>query len=582
MANPAVPPPAAPAAARWRWAGPASALLLLVVTAALYAPVAEHDFISYDDDTYITENPQLRGGLTAANLLAAMTSFRGAIWQPLTWVSHLVDVQLFGLQPAGHHLHSVLLHGLAAVLLLGVLWRATGALAPSLFVAAAFAWHPLRVESVAWAAERKDVLAAVWWWATLAFWLRYLACPGRGRYAAVMASLAAGLMAKPVLVTLPAALLLFDLWPLRRWRRADGWPALLPLVREKLPLLLPVIVAGALTVVAERRWGAVASLTDLPLGSRLANALLAWVGYLGKTLWPVDLAVLYPLPLTPPSWWAPLACLVGLAALTWGAWRGVDRAPWLLTGWLWYLGVLVPMIGLVQVGSHALADRFTYLPQVGLWLALAWSVAALADRRPALRPWLAGLAVLVLLAWAWQTRQQLAYWRHSTTLFARALAVTEGNYVMHTNLGIEQGRAGDLAGAASHFDAALAINPEYAPAWNNRGIVLASQGRLAEAVAHYQRAVALQPGYARAHTNLAAALMSLGDLAGAEAACRRALAADPEYLGAWNNLGIVQAARGETAAAAATFAHLLELAPGHPEARRNLEYLQRGAGAAAP
>jgi Flp pilus assembly protein TadD len=556
--------------------------LLLLITAALYAPVAEHDFISYDDDTYITDNPQLRGGLTATNLLAAVTSFRGAIWQPLTWVSHLIDVQLFGLQPAGHHLHSVLLHGLAAVLLLGVLYRATGALAPSLFVAAAFAWHPLRVESVAWAAERKDVLAACWWWATLALWLRYLSRPSRGRYAAVVAALAAGLMAKPVLVTLPAALLLFDLWPLRRWHRADGWPAMVPLVREKLPLLLPVVAAGVLTVLAERRWGAVASLTDLPLGSRLANALLAWVGYLGKTLWPVDLAVLYPLPLAPPSGWAALACLAGLATLTGLAWRAVDRAPWLLAGWLWYLGVLVPMIGLVQVGSHALADRFTYLPQVGLWFAVAGTAAAWADRRPALRPFLVGLAVLVLVAWAWQTRQQLAYWRHSTTLFARALAVTEGNYVMHTNLGIEQGRAGDLAGAAGHFDAALAINPEYAPAWNNRGIVLASQGRLAEAVAHYRRAVALQPGYARAHNNLAAALMSLGDLAGAEAACRQALAVDPEYLGAWNNLGIVQAARGETRAASATFSRLLELAPEHPEARRNLEYLQRAAAAGAP
>jgi tetratricopeptide (TPR) repeat protein len=427
---------------------------LAFLTLAAWLPALQNGFINLDDPYYVTTNPQVRPGITRGGLAWAMTAKVASNWHPLTMLSHILDCQLFGLDPAGHHATSLLLHLANALLLFEVLRRMTGAAGRSAAVAALFAVHPTHVESVAWVAERKDVLSALFWLLAMGAWARYARAPAIGRYLLVALLMILGLMAKPMVVTLPFALLLLDIWPLDRLRL--GWRRLLI---EKLPLL--ALSAASSLITLRYQETSLAPLDVVPWSLRAANALVSYVAYLGKIFLPRHLAVFYPIPLAIPAWKVAGAALL-LAALTaLAVWRA-RWEPWLLTGWLWFLGTLVPVIGLVQVGRQAMADRYTYIPSIGLFLAVVWSVAWFWRSH---RAALATVSAIVILALAAVTRVQIGYWSDSATLFRHALAVTgDDNYLAHIGLGKALMAEKDWNGAAEQFRAALALYPHLSEA----------------------------------------------------------------------------------------------------------------------
>ena len=414
----------------------AVALLLAAVVLAAFWPVLGAGFIAYDDAVYVTKNPNVQRGFDAASLKWAWSSFYALNWHPLTWMSHTLDWRLFGPRPAGHHLTSLLLHVANTLLLFLVLVRATGATGRSAAAAALFGIHPLHVQSVAWVAERKDVLSTLFWMISMMAYVRYARAPSLPKYLVVAAAFALGLAAKPMLVTLPFALLLLDVWPLGRW----GARGARFLLAEKLPLIALSAIFGAVTFAAQRSGGGIASAEVVPLGLRVSNALVSYVRYLGKTIWPRGLAIFYPHPLDTLPAWQVLGAALFLTAVTLTAVRQRRGHPYLLFGWLWYVGTLVPVIGLVQVGAQAMADRYTYVPAIGVFVAACWGVAALLDRlmprRPAAsRRWAAILGSAAVLLLAVATRAEAGFWRDSRTLFEHALAATKNNYTAHTGLG---------------------------------------------------------------------------------------------------------------------------------------------------
>jgi tetratricopeptide (TPR) repeat protein len=542
-----------------------AAALLAVATVAVYAPVRDHEFVNYDDTLYVTDNPQVQRGLTAEGLRYALGTDVAGNWHPLTVLSHMLDCETFGLNAGGHHLTSLVLHVVDAEVLLLVLAAMTGALWPSAWVAALFALHPLHVESVAYVAQRKDVLSTLFFLLTIGAYARYAARPGVRRYTAVVICFALGLAAKPMLVTSPFVLLLLDLWPLRRRS------AFTRLVVEKLPLLALSAADSAVTMAFQVRSGAVGSLGAYPLPMRVANALTSAVDYLGQTLWPARLACFYPYPASIPPWRTAGAALL-LLAVTALVLRGARRAPYLLVGWLWYLGTLVPVIGIVQVGLQARADRYTYVPLIGIFIMAAWGTCDLARRADgaAVGRALAALGVLSVAACAVVSRVQIGYWHDSATLFTHAIAVTDGNFLAHNNLGLTRQRAGDLDGAEAELREALRLAPDYVDARFNLGITLARQGRLDAAAAEYAEVLRRAPRHAGALASLGDVRRQHGDLAGAVADLRHALALDQDVVEAHVNLGAALRAQGDLAGAAAEYAAALRLAPAHPEAHNNL------------
>jgi tetratricopeptide (TPR) repeat protein len=558
---------------------------LAALVLAIYGRLHGHEFLILDDDQYITNNGHVRLGLSAEGFRWAFTHVHAANWHPLTWLSHMSDWELFGAEPAGHHLVSVALHAANAVLLFFV-WRTmTGALVPPSLVAALFAIHPLHVESVAWAAERKDVLSGLFWMTTLLAYAWYARRPGAGRYVTVLLSLAFGLMAKPMLVTLPFVLLLLDVWPLGRWPRpglaADRprFPARRPgiLLLEKVPMLVLAAASSVLAVTAQHVGGSVSTFVSVPLGMRLANAVVSYAAYLGKGLWPARLAYFYPHPAEAIR--LPVTFLVAtavsallLAALTFFALRARSR-PYLAVGWLWYLGTLVPVIGLVQVGGQAMADRYTYLPLIGIYVAVAWGLRDLITRRPA---WVRGLATAVVLALAvlavvsWR---QAGTWKTNRTLFEHALRVTTDNYVAHTHLGTVLNAELDLDGAEAHYEEALRIRPGFADTHNGLGIVFGKRRDLDEAVRHFERAIAVAPEHPDAHHNLGLVYRSRGRLDDAAARFTEALRLRPDFVKALLGLGQIAEARGNLPEAAARYGRALEINPGYEPARTALERL---------
>jgi len=539
---------------------------LVVLVVALYAPVFGHEFLSFDDDTYVTENHRVRRGLSVESARWALTATHASNWHPLTWLSHMLDFELHGLDPAGHHGTSVLLHGLNAALLLVALYMMTGRLGPSLAVALLFAVHPLRVESVAWVAERKDVLSGLFWMLTLVAYAFYARRPGPARYALVCLTFALGLLSKPMLVTLPFVLLLLDVWPLAR--RLTG-----RLILEKLPLLLLAAASAAVTVAAQAGGGAMHASEAWPLGARLSNALVSYVAYLWSTVLPTGLACFYPHPFALDSDGTLLratgAALL-LAAATGGALVAWRRRPYLAVGWFWYVGTLVPVIGLVQVGAQARADRYTYLPLIGIYVAAAWAVAELIERKPTLRAPALAAAAAVLLALAVTTRTQIGYWKNGRTLFGHAVRVTTGNYIAHNNLGSEFEARGEYDEAERQFRQALHARGDFPPALNNLGLILTRRGELDGAIEDFSRALELDPGYAEAHNNLGAALQRQGRLAGALTHFEEAVRLDPGHAEAHNNLGVIFEARRDLTRAAMHYERALTLDPDMAEAQSNL------------
>jgi Tfp pilus assembly protein PilF len=558
-----------------------AAALLAAVTLAVYLPAARNGFVSYDDPVYVTSNAHVLAGPTAACLRWSLTATDGGSWHPLTWWSHMLDAALYGPRPGGHHLTSALIHAVSAGALLLLLAGATGALAPALLAAALFALHPLHVESVAWVSERKDVLAGLLWMAALLSHVAWVRRPARAGYLRTLGIFALALAAKPMAVTLPLVLLGLDFWPLGRLR-PDPRRAAAGLLLEKAPFLLLSAAAAAATMRTQLGAGAFEPLADVPapfvatlLGTRLANAAYSAAWYLAKAVWPAGLAVFYPFPAHSLPAWGVAGALALLAAVTVAAVRARRGAPWLAAGWWWYLVTLLPVVGLVQVGGQARADRYTYLPLVGVFVMAAWSGRAAVAGRPGLRAGLALAAVAACAACAVLTVREIGFWRDSGTLFRRALAVTGENHLAHRVLGDDARARGAFVEAEQEYRAALALAPRSPGAHNRLGLALSAQGRLAEAVAEYRAAVRLGPAFAEAMSNLGVDLTALGELAEAEARLREALALAPGRAEIWCNLGDALARQGRAAEAAEAWRRALALDPGLAAARRRLERIGR-------
>jgi Tfp pilus assembly protein PilF len=518
-------------------------LFLVVLIAGAFWQVTGHGFVNFDDDKYVTENPHVQAGLTRNGLAWAFTTTRASNWHPVTWISLMADSQLYGPNAYGFHTTNLLLHIASALMLFLFLNRVTGSLWRSAFVAAIFGIHPLHVESVAWVAERKDVLSTLFWMLTMWAYLHYTQSPKPTRYLLVVLAFVLGLMAKPMLVTLPFVLLLLDRWPLERLDQGNGrehdhtrpWRKL---VWEKVPLLALAAVSSIVTYVVQQRSGAVGSLEVYPLGVRIANALVAYVNYVAKMLWPAHLAVFYPHPGTSLPIWQVAGSGLVLVWITLLAIRA-RRRPYLAVGWLWYVLTLVPVIGLVQVGGQAMADRYTYIPLIGLFIIIAWGVPellALWTTEARRRTLLAASAGIVIAALAVCTYLQVGYWRDSVTLFDHAVKVTRRNAVAHNNLGVALVERGELGKAVAHYREALRIKPRYVEAHCNLAIAAIKQGRLDEAIAHCWEALRIRPGDADAHNNLGVALAKQGKLHEALAHFSEALRLDPDKKSARANL----------------------------------------------
>jgi tetratricopeptide (TPR) repeat protein len=546
------------------------ALLLALVTLLVYLPVRQHGFVVYDDPEYLTDNHLVQAGLTWPGIRWAFTTWHVSNWHPLTWLSHMADCELFGLQAGAHHLVNVLLHAANTALLFVLLWRLTGGRWAAAMVAALFAWHPLRVESVAWISERKDVLSVCFALLTLLAYERYAhakgaKAAGANRLLALAVGLfALGLLAKPMLVTLPFVLLLLDWWPLKRLPEDRvSFATLTPVVWEKWPFFLLTAASCVVTFLAQRA-ASVLTLAQCPPGLRFGNALLAYGQYLRDTFWPADLALLYPLPASLPLF--PVAASVlALVLITWLAWREHRTQPWLLVGWLWFLGTLVPVIGLVQVGLQSRADRYTYLPQIGLFIAVVFALREFATRRKIPPAWLATAASAVLLACLGLTSRQIAFWRDSETLFTRSLKVSPGSSIAHINLGVALQQQGRRTDALAEYQAALRLDPASVQAHNNLAILLEELDRNDEALAAYQRALQLNPLAPLAHCNLGLLLAKLGRFDEALAAYAEAARLAPRDARPPALMGRAELQRGNGSRAAGHFRTAL---------KRNSEDLQ--------
>ena len=509
------------------------------------------DFINYDDQNYVYENTKITGGLNLAGIAWAFSHVHAQNWHPLTTISHMLDCQLYGLRAGGHHFTNVLLHTVAVLLLFAVLREMTGALWQSAFVAAMFAIHPLHVESVAWVAERKDVLSAVFFMLTLGAYVRYARAPSIARYLAVAALLALGLMSKPMLVTLPFVLLLLDYWPLKRFAPAtpaeskakslDWWERqsrkLSGLILEKIPLIALSAISGTVTFLAQRQ--ALGWTEDLPVSLRFNNAVVTYIAYIWQMLWPVKLAVFYPHPENRLPLWEIVLALAVLIAITVAGIVLRRKRPYFITGWLWYLGMLVPVIGVIQVGWQGRADRYTYLPQIGLYVLAAWAVADLSASWHRQRQIAAVGAAILLGALTWHAWNQASFWRNSETLWTHTLAVTSDNDVAENNLGIIFLGRGQVDEAISRFQTAVDLRPENAPAHDNLAKAFLQKGRVPDAMLHYRKLLEIQPDNVEARNILGTVLIQQGRVREAIEQWQETLAMQPENGNAKSNLAWV-------------------------------------------
>lgn len=552
--------------------------VIFALTFIVFSGVLKNGFINFDDGEYVTENLNVQQGLTAESIRWAFSAQHASNWHPLTWLSHIADVELFGLRAGGHHFTSLLLHCCNAVLVLLVFQMMTGDLWRSVFIAAFFALHPLRVESVAWVSERKDVLSTLLWLLTMAAYVNYARQKRRGWYFAALAAFAAGLMAKPMLVTLPCVLLLLDYWPLGRVERQKPLggqaKAIFALIAEKIPFFIIAAVSIFVTIYAQRSGEAVKDLTMLPLKFRFGNAVISYIEYIGKMLLPTNLAVFYPHPGNGISWAAVFLCGVVLVVIFAAVIVQGKRRPWLITGWLWYFGTLVPVIGLMQVGAQKMADRYTYVPLLGLSMIIAWLIPAGLDKR--LQKAITVAAVTVLLIFSICTARLVGYWRNSVTLFEHAAAVTKDNYRAQFNLGKAFSDMGQIDEAAKYYSQAAQIKPAWPEARHNLGVALFKLGRLAEAIEEYEAAIKLNPAMAQTHSNLGVAFQMQGRSGEAVAHFTKAIEINPGYVNAHYNLARSLALQRRTKEAVEHYRRVLELDPSHTAAKQELEQVLSG------
>jgi protein O-mannosyl-transferase len=554
-------------------------LFLLVLAAAtilIYAQIRHFEFINYDDTDYVTENINIHTGLNVEGIVWAFTTVHAGNWHPLTWLSHMLDVSLFGMDPGGHHVMNLIFHVLNTLLVFVVFSKMTGAMRQSAFVAAMFALHPLHVESVAWVSERKDLLSTFFWMLALMSYTWYAAAPSIRRYLVVGVFFCLGLMSKPMVITLPFVLLLLDYWPLKRcqWSHfkggANGGRALIfGLLREKIPLLAISVLSAAVTVYAQASGGAVKDLDIFPPAVRVANAVVAYASYIIKMIWPSDLAFLYPHPGMPPGWQMAGALLL-LVVITVFAVVRAEKQPYVIFGWLWFIGTLVPVIGLVQVGMQAMADRYTYIPLIGLFVMLTWGLA------DAARKWRLPISVLalaagvLLLVSGTLTWKQTGYWKNSETLFRHALDVTRENFIAHYNLANVLARQKDQAEAVFHYRQALQVKPGFSDAHINLGNTLSLQGNDEDAIRHYRAALKLQPQNARLYVNLAIALEKTGLPDQALTHYLEAIQIDPDNEDTRYRAANILFQSGKASEAAAQYREAVRVAPDFAEAHYNL------------
>jgi tetratricopeptide (TPR) repeat protein len=586
--------------------------LLALVTLWTFWPALHCDFINYDDDGYVTANAHVQQGLTQEGVTWAFRTGATGNWHPLTWLSLMLDAQLLGHSAVGFHLTNLLLHIASTVLLFLVFKRMTGALWRSAFVAALFALHPLHVESVAWVAERKDVLSAFFFMLTLWAYAWFVQKGSRLNYYLALLFFLFGLMSKPMLVTLPFVLLLLDYWPLQRINNLDSRQkqstAFLRLVCEKIPFFILSTAVSIVTFVVQQQDKAVQTLSTFPMGVRFENAVVSYSRYLGKTFWPDNLAVPYPYPGHWPAGEVVFAGVLVVGA-SWQSLRLARQFPFLLTGWFWFVGMLLPVIGLVQVGIQSMADRYTYLPLIGIFIGLTWGISELWARCNFPKA-VAGIAAgLLLIGCAMQTRAQLAYWQNSEILFRHAVAVTQDNYAAYEHLGnflTANGRineaidcyqtaiqmapdrvparlnlgslfllAGKLDEAVLEYDEVLRLAPDNADAWCNLGYISAVRGNFDEAVARYYKAIQFKPDFSSAYHNLGLAFAARGDWGRAIQNYRTALQLDPGHASTHDHLGIALAQEGKTAEAMNEFNEALRLDPDDSKARQQLDALRQ-------
>jgi len=549
--------------------------LLIVATVVVFCQVRSHEFVHYDDDRYVTENPHVYRGLTGENVVWAFTTGHAANWHPMTWLSHQLDCRLFGLNAGAHHMTNVLLHAANTVLLFLVLRRMTGVAWRSGFVAALFALHPLHVESVAWVAERKDVLSTLFWLLTMWAYVGYVHKPGVWRYVPVIVLFALGLMAKPMLVTLPFALLLLDYWPLGRLGDSVSgaekktriyWRP----VYEKIPLFVFAASSCVVTFLVQRRGGAMEEMRGVTLPDRVANAGVAYARYILKMVWPRNLAVHYPYPLDGVPLWQIVAATVILGSVTVLAVRLIRRCPYFGVGWAWYLGTLVPVIGIVQVGHHALADRYTYVPLIGLFIMVAWGVPDLVERVRYRHAALGAMAVTLISALSVCTWFQIQYWRDSVTLFEHTLRVSPGSALIHYNLGYVLAEQGKADAAIEHFSQAILIRPDYTSARIHLGAALFGQGKTAQGIEQLSKAVSQQPDNVLARYNLGAAMLSQGRDDEAVEQFSEVLRLDPDNADALYNIGNAMAGGGKLDEAIRYYSEAVRINPDYGQAHNSL------------
>jgi tetratricopeptide (TPR) repeat protein len=542
-------------------------LVLALVTLALYWPVTGFDFTNYDDPVYILENTHVQSGFTGENIIWAFTSGYASNWHPLTWLSHMLDFQLYGLKPGGHHFSSLLFHVANTLLLFGLLRRMTGAVWRSAFVAALFALHPMHIESVAWVSERKDVLSTFFGLLTLWAWWSYTRTSSRRTYALALLLFACALMSKPMLVTLPILMLLLDYWPFRRLMPGKPPREYWPLVREKLPFFALTIASCVVTIFAQQAGGAVDK--ERPFEIRAANALVACIRYIAKILWPTNMAVIYPHPEHLPIWQVAGAGFL-LAAITLLTLRAASRRPFLAVGWLWFLISLVPVIGLVHVGATAMADRYTYLPAIGLFVMATWEISELLAGWSRGRLVLASAAGLLLVGCFLVSSRQLQYWRNGVTLFSHTLQVTADNAIAHFNLGAALDLAGNHEAARYEYDEALRYTTDYVPMLVGMSSYFERQGKYDRAISCLKEALSVRPDYDQAHYDLGLALSEEGKIDQAIAEYRAAIKCNPRYDKALVNLGATLAQQGRITEAIPLYQQALKYAPDNPYAENAL------------
>jgi len=562
-------------------------LFLVIATLAVYWQLRNYEFVGFDDDVFILQNSKVQNGLALDSISWAFRFDDMTYWHPLTWLSYMLDIELYGMNPGAHHMTNVLLHMVNAVLLFIVFNKMTGALWKSATVAALFALHPLNVESVAWVVERKNVLSTLFWMLTLLSYARYVEHSNIARYLLTLSAFVLGLMAKPMLVTLPFVLLILDFWPLNRFhfqplldthQKTARIPKLrrikesdfFPLILEKIPFLIFSGSSVCLSLLSAHRNRLVISLDEVSLYHRMTNALISYVSYIGKMVWPRDLAVFYPFPDTVQLWKAVGAFLL-LTGVSLLVVRSLQKRPYLAVGWFWYLGTLLPVIGLVQQGLWpAMADRFAYVPLIGLFVGIAWGIPDFAAGWRYKVKGLGAITAAVLIILMTTSWLQARYWKNSVVLFKHTVEVTDNNFLMHNNLGFALTARDRPDEAIEHYKEALRLNPDFEQANINIGLALLSQGKIDECIDYYQEVLRVNAGYAKVHNNLGAVLWRLGKIEEATVHFQKAVLLKPDYAEAHNSLGAALVFKGKKEKAIAHLQEALRLKPDYALAQKNL------------